>query len=101
MLKYVRLSHPTELPVIVFCQPPLSHADLANAFAALGYTPKSAGLVSIDADGTARTHGESTSLNLKPDMSDALRIGSAYRFTSEQARGTASVASVPPLSASV
>lgn len=84
MLKYVRLRHDTEHDIFVFTVPPLSHANLATAHASFGYRPIAAGFVSFDADGTARTHGESTSLKLKPFPDDALRIGTAYRVTAGQ-----------------
>jgi hypothetical protein len=81
MLKYVRLSHPTEHNIFVFTVPPLSHANLANALVSFGYRPISAGFVRFDTDGTAHVEGESTSLRLKPDLSDAGLIGAYYRNT--------------------
>lgn len=78
MLKFVRLSHPNEADIFVFTVAPLSHANLANAHRVFGYVPASAGFVNF-IDGAAVTSGESISLNLKPDMSDARLIGAHYR----------------------
>jgi len=80
MLKYVRLYHPTEIDRFIFALPPLSHADLAQAYAdgGSGYKPLSAGFVDFGPAGNFTTHGESVSLKLKPMPDDAQRIYLLY-----------------------
>ena len=87
MLKYVRLVHAESGDTFVFGLAPITHAQLAEAHRATGWTPHSAGFVSFGPACGVTTHGDSVSLRLAPDPHDAAIIAAYYRATGDQVRG--------------
>lgn len=80
-MKYVMLrSRESGTVHPVFCLAPLAHIDLARAFAST-HEPVSAGFCEVSNDGSIRTGGYSSSLNLKPAESDAFLIQAMIKAT--------------------
>lgn len=79
-MKYVMIQRPGDAVFPIIGCAPLSHAELLAA-AGPGARAVSAGFVRFGADRTVTTHGESTSLNLKPDMLDAAMIAAHHAAT--------------------
>ncbi len=89
-MKYVVLSPlGTEFLVPVFCVSPMTHREVATAFAATHRTV-SAGFCEPAADGTHwRVYGRSESLNLGPGRNDGELITALVHATRRVSRGTA------------
>lgn len=80
-MKYVMLQHRTDgYRQPVFCVAPLTHGELAAAFART-HTPASAGFCEVLPGGLVHTCGYSASLNLKPAAEDAGLIAASLRAT--------------------
>lgn len=81
-MKYVVLRERNSLGLVavVFGVAPLSHKDLADAFART-HGPISAGFCSPQPTGRWRVFGFSSSLNLKPAAGDDLLIEASARAT--------------------
>jgi hypothetical protein len=84
-MKYVVL-HPREngMTQVVFCVAPLTHAELAGAFAAT-HKPVSAGFCGFGEDSAVRVYGRSESLKLEPAPGDALLISTMVGATERTA----------------
>lgn len=82
-MKYVTLfSEREQTTIIVACLQPLSHADLARAFAPMGYRPASAGFLAFHPARGLTTHGSSDSLGgLKPAPFDAPMIAKLHQLS--------------------
>jgi hypothetical protein len=85
-MKYVVLRERTTLGLhtVVFCVAPITHADLAEAFAST-HTPVSAGFCRAMPGNAWQTYGASISLDLSPAAGDALLITAAIRVTARSA----------------
>ena len=93
-MKYVVLDHPTKMAVVV-ASLGLTHAELVAPYLAKGYTPTSAGFLSLA--GEIATAGYSASLKLTPSAHDAQLITALWRaqlVTAPEA-GPAAAAALP------
>ncbi|HRI83181.1 MAG TPA: hypothetical protein PLF88_12130 [Opitutaceae bacterium] len=87
-MKYVILQGPDDIPVIVLCFAPLTHALLAEPFIARGCRPMSGGFAMFSPMGgdTLLAFGESTSLKVKSHPDDSVVLSAFYRATLNSAR---------------
>ena len=81
-MKYVILSHPTQFDAVVLGFSPMSHADLAAPYLAIGYQVATAGFARIDPQnkGFIAT-GESESLRARSHPDDSRILTALYRAT--------------------